>query len=133
MRRALLLVFVASLLTVAGETAVAAPQSTGKLMGPPKGVTAPLICEVNIFGKGMFNGTTCEPVVELFTKGLEKNPCSEGCVLVASSERGHKVLPAGKRMKVGDECDWALYDCMAPLPKVNNPGDSTKKSSTISN
>jgi hypothetical protein len=69
----------------------------------------------------MFNGTFCQPVIDLYEKKLETNPCSEGCVLVPSKERGQKQLPKGTLLKVGDPCDWAMYDCRPTLPKAKDP------------
>ena len=123
MRNLLPIACVGVILTTAWvEAAIAAP--TAALAGPEQARIGASCGQLNIFGKGLFNGSTCEPVLALYAQGLEKSPCPVGCVMVSSEERGYKVLRPEESPKKGASCDWALYHCQRPS-QISSPSQSS--------
>lgn len=121
MRTLLLTGFLFVLAHVGVNNASAVPQAQGPTVQSQSVKVPHPVCGLGVFGKGMYNGTYCQPFIDLYEKNLAKNPCAEGCVLVPSKERGRKNLPKGQIIKVGDECDWALYDCRDAEPTESVP------------
>ena len=110
MRNLLSIACVGVILTAAWvETATAAPKPP--VGGSPERAQNSVACPINFFGKGFFNGSTCEPMIDLYIQELEKSPCPPRCVMKESEERGFKVLAPGESPKKGASCDWAMYDC----------------------